>query len=985
MDFFIQFDTPHHLTSSPGSLVLFRISPKARWKLLRVVPSLYALNLMRKRSREVDSVKSWAEMFDPLTNTFWYYNKEEANNGIPNSCWDPPKEFTDKLTCVWEPVTYPHLSQARSNNKCCMRFKTRREYNTHRIEQHSWTCPGCETFNTGLTYPKCYVCDNTLGPDGENLVSKMKNDVAKVLFRLNNPRLFSEDGEEDETDRDSDENDADDDDTQVGFSGGLPVLGPDAGIEKFTEQLEIRKEEKFAQKQRELKRQKELAGEKLPAIGGGNSGTVQDGAGGGSGGNGGSGGGGNGVGSYGNEFKTQLDSRNANGALVPHNAAAAGAIITSSPGMMGDQTKDEPELKTDIAKCKEDVYNCSEQFLTVCRKFRKGTCTKTTCPRAHPGLRDEAELFPVEGKGKRDMFFVKVCYNALLTGSCKAGKKCPLYHPYVRPSTNEIIRKIYPKRNGLRHKESASGMTIDGFVEDEVFQGYGVIEWDSGDVYIGDLKDGIREGSGIWRSADGSKEYIGTWLGGHRHGWGILEHPNGEKYEGEWEFGKMHGVGRLSSANGDCYEGGFANGKYHGIGVFRKANGDVFMGYSEGGFAVGLGVIVYATGEKYKGYFADNKRNGKGVCIYPNKCKYSGYWSDGFHDGFGVFVTPDNAAYAGQWRRSKKHGLGRYYFPNGDFYDGSFHSDKADGHGVYRYKDTENVFLGAWKNDKRNGKGCYLWRNGSKYDGYWVDNDIDGKGVFEFQTGAKYAGNFKKNLKHGKGVFIWPTGNKFSGQFKDDKLEGMGEMVYAGGHTYSGLWSNNKKNGRGIFKYKDGNIYDGEFVDDGIHGKGRMTYMPGTLLEEMYDGQWKHGKKHGLGKYVYRAQDGLVYEGSWYKGLRHGKGILKFKDGSFYKGDFKKERMTGTGIYVWADGSQYEGAFLNNIRHGYGVYLSNAGVIYSGNFDKGLKHGKGRIQYLDGNAYVGEWDHDVIKGRGKFEFHATDQDEDVIKLRVFGF
>jgi len=49
-------------------------------------------------------------------------------------------------------------------------------------------------------------------------------------------------------------------------------------------------------------------------------------------------------------------------------------------------------------------------------------------------------------------------------------------------------------------------MTIDGWVDDEVFQGYGVIEWNSGDVYIGDMKDGNREGSGIWRSADGCKE-----------------------------------------------------------------------------------------------------------------------------------------------------------------------------------------------------------------------------------------------------------------------------------------------------------------------------------------------------------------------------------------------------------------------------------------------------------------------------------------------
>ena len=35
---------------------------EARWKLLRVVPSAYALKVMRLRSREVDRVKDWIEM-----------------------------------------------------------------------------------------------------------------------------------------------------------------------------------------------------------------------------------------------------------------------------------------------------------------------------------------------------------------------------------------------------------------------------------------------------------------------------------------------------------------------------------------------------------------------------------------------------------------------------------------------------------------------------------------------------------------------------------------------------------------------------------------------------------------------------------------------------------------------------------------------------------------------------------------------------------
>lgn len=128
--------------------------------------------------RETDRVKDWLEMFDPLASSFWYLNKAESENGIPNTCWDHPKEFNDKLTCVWHPVTYPHTSKTPSNQACCRRFKTRREYNTHRMKEHSWTCAACETIQTGLTYPRCWVCNNSKAWDGEDLVAKMKVEVS---------------------------------------------------------------------------------------------------------------------------------------------------------------------------------------------------------------------------------------------------------------------------------------------------------------------------------------------------------------------------------------------------------------------------------------------------------------------------------------------------------------------------------------------------------------------------------------------------------------------------------------------------------------------------------------------------------------------------------------------------------------------------------------------------------------------------------------
>lgn len=47
---------------------------------------------------------------------------------------------------------------------------------------------------------------------------------------------------------------------------------------------------------------------------------------------------------------------------------------------------------------------------------------------------------------------------------------CSMYHPYVRPSTADIVERLYPKRNGDRAKVYPSGAMQKGTVVNEVFQ-----------------------------------------------------------------------------------------------------------------------------------------------------------------------------------------------------------------------------------------------------------------------------------------------------------------------------------------------------------------------------------------------------------------------------------------------------------------------------------------------------------------------------------
>jgi MORN repeat len=37
------------------------------------------------------------------------------------------------------------------------------------------------------------------------------------------------------------------------------------------------------------------------------------------------------------------------------------------------------------------------------------------------------------------------------------------------------------------------------------------------------------------------------------------------------------------------------------------------------------------------------------------------------------------------------------------------------------------------------------------------------------------------------------------------------------------------------------------------------------LLLQSYEGDWINGERHGTGTYTYRAAEGMVYTGQWYR------------------------------------------------------------------------------------------------------------------------
>ena len=65
-------------------------------------------------------------------------------------------------------------------------------------------------------------------------------------------------------------------------------------------------------------------------------------------------------------------------------------------------------------------------------------------------------------------------------------------------------------------------------------------------------------------------KYTGEFLGGFRHGKGIMAWADGAIYEGEWNYGKAEGNGKFIHIKGEIYEGRWFNDKAQGKGVYRS-------------------------------------------------------------------------------------------------------------------------------------------------------------------------------------------------------------------------------------------------------------------------------------------------------------------------------------------------------------------------------------------------------------------------------
>lgn len=125
------------------------------------------------------------------------------------------------------------------------------------------------------------------------------------------------------------------------------------------------------------------------------------------------------------------------------------------------------------------------------------------------------------------------------------------------------------------------GMCVKG----DCRNGNGTITYPSGRAYVGDFKDGKKEGNGTF--THNGYMYIGEWKNDVPHGKGNLTYPDGVIYLGDFKDGIPEGKGEVTLPEGVKYAGDVKNGKRHGYGVEIDANGEKKEGYWENNIFIG--------------------------------------------------------------------------------------------------------------------------------------------------------------------------------------------------------------------------------------------------------------------------------------------------------------------------------------------------------------------------------------------------------------
>ena len=550
----------------------------------------------------------------------------------------------------------------------------------------------------------------------------------------------------------------------------------------------------------------------------------------------------------------------------------------------------------------------------------------------------------------------------------------------------------------------------------------------------------------------------GAWENNLFTGKGKFKYGDNFSYEGEWLNGKEHGKGKkikndtlvISSIpmNIREYEGVFTNGKFEN-GVMRLLGGDELKGNLKDGMFTGeakltftnnlsisladalfqaasyngkinnntfeSGQITFKSGEALTGDWKNNLFTGKGKLNVEGKYWYEGDWEKGRIQGKGKKVIDDTLniesvsisvkEYEGQFsdgifengsiriagdgelkgilKDEKFSGEGKLTFQknlaislaNNSYeaisYSGKIIDSKFD-NGQMKLKSGETL-TGAWKNNLFSGSGKLNIGDKYSYDGDWIEGDLHGKGKMTKKNVWLYTGSFNKNQIDGSGELMYFTGNtyvsNFQGKLKEDEIDirlknnEKLKIIALNDLILECSIIDNTLIGFGEVELNNKAVYKGSFS---------MSFDAERIDESFYCDELEFTKiTSGEGRLSYSNRDTLHV--LWDKEGYIGKGRLNFGitengDPLYEEGTFRNGLLDGQGkkclLYKLYDYAEQE------------YYLT-----YTGQFKGGSMHGKGLLygEGIQGDVSLdGEWvNNNFMKGTMVEEYIVSDEDRTV--------
>jgi hypothetical protein len=186
-------------------------------------------------------------------------------------------------------------------------------------------------------------------------------------------------------------------------------------------------------------------------------------------------------------------------------------------------------------------------------------------------------------------------------------------------------------------------------------------------TYAGQFNHNKAEGIGIkvYNIFNNENEmYCGEYKNNERNGIGYTKFVTGGIFIGEHKNHIIDGFGVFITWEGlkfigYCYDScPTPNGKW-----YDKNDNEIDiikLGYNKFGVKYGRETKISPTGAKYTGTMRNHKPHGFGTKIWEDGLTYVGEWKNGKQHGQGTMTYQYGDTYVGEWKNGKKHGQGTY-------------------------------------------------------------------------------------------------------------------------------------------------------------------------------------------------------------------------------------------------------------------------------------------------------------------------------------